>query len=380
MKRPTSTTVLTVFGTRPEAIKMAPVVHELRAASNINSVVCLSGQHKEMLYPVLDFFDVEAQFDLEVMGKASDLPGVYTEVMSGLNQVLKKVQPNLVLVHGDTATTAAASLCCFLNKIPVGHVEAGLRTGNLSFPWPEELNRRVAGLVSNLHFAPTDRAKNNLLLEKIPSSQIDVTGNTVIDALFFALKKLELDPNFAQSFFKKYQQIDFKKNIVLVTGHRRENFGPGIANMCEALKTVAANPSTQVVYPVHLNPNIKGPVYEILGNNPNIFLLEPMDYNEFIFMMKNSYLIITDSGGIQEEAPSIGKPVLVTRNETERQEAVDAGTVTLVGTDRDKITQCALNLLNNEEAYLEFNKAHSPYGDGTASKRIVSRIQSEFSI
>ncbi len=369
--------VMTVFGTRPEAIKMAPVVKGLKEDPDVEAITCLSGQHQEMLSQVMDFFDLKADYNLEVMSGHPQLPQVYARVLDGLSKVIDEAKPDMILVHGDTATTAAGSMAAFFKQIPVAHVEAGLRTGNLYSPWPEEFNRRVAGLITKLHFAPTEKSKNNLLKEGVPDSDIEVTGNTVIDALFITLDQLEKDEAFKSRFYKDYPFAKTEKNLLLVTGHRRENFGEGLKNMCSALAKIAERDDVEIVYPVHLNPNVKGPVEEYLGDKENIHLISPLDYNDFVFLMKDSHIIITDSGGVQEEAPSLGKPVLVTRNTTERPEAVEAGTVKLVGTDYDLIVKSTTKLLDDKEAYLATSRSHNPYGDGKATDRILKRVKDE---
>ncbi|MGE4383689.1 MAG: non-hydrolyzing UDP-N-acetylglucosamine 2-epimerase [Arcobacter sp.] len=372
--------VLLVFGTRPEAIKMAPLVKAFEKEKNIISKVCVTAQHREMLDQVLDMFDIKPDYDLNIMKAGQDLFDVTTNVLLGLKDVLNDFNPDVVLVHGDTTTTSASSLAAFYNKIKVGHVEAGLRTGDIYSPWPEEANRQITGVLANYHFAPTTTSKNNLLKENKNPNDIIVTGNTVIDALFLALDKIEKNANLkskiVDSINSQYKLQDNKK-IILVTGHRRENFGQGFINICEALKTLALNnPEIDVVYPVHLNPNVQKPVNEILSNTPNVYLIEPLQYEQFIYMMNKSHFIITDSGGVQEEAPSLGKPVLVMRDTTERPEAVEAGTVKLVGTNKEVIIEKAQKLLDNKEEYEKMSKAHNPYGDGKACERIVEFIRS----
>lgn len=371
--------VLLVFGTRPEAIKMAPLVKAFEKEKNIISKVCVTAQHREMLDQVLDMFDIKPDYDLNIMKAGQDLFDVTTNVLLGLKDVLNDFNPDVVLVHGDTTTTSASSLAAFYNKIKVGHVEAGLRTGDIYSPWPEEANRQITGVLANYHFAPTTTSENNLLKENKNPNDIIVTGNTVIDALFLALDKIEKNTNLkskiVDSINSQYKLQDNKK-IILVTGHRRENFGQGFVNICEALKTLALNnPEIDIVYPVHLNPNVQKPVNEILSNTPNVYLIEPLQYEQFIYMMNKSYFIITDSGGVQEEAPSLGKPVLVMRDTTERPEAVDAGTVKLVGTNKEVIIEEAQKLLDNKEEYEKMSKAHNPYGDGKACERIVNFIK-----
>ncbi len=373
--------VLLVFGTRPEAIKMAPLAKAFENEPTIESKVCVTAQHREMLDQVLDMFDIKPDYDLNIMKAGQDLFDVTTNVLLGLKDVLNDFNPDVVLVHGDTTTTSASSLAAFYNKIKVGHVEAGLRTGDIYSPWPEEANRQITGVLANYHFAPTTTSENNLLKENKNPNDIIVTGNTVIDALFLALDKIEKDDNLKSKIVdtinSQYKLQDDKK-IILVTGHRRENFGQGFVNICEALKTLAINnPDIDIVYPVHLNPNVQKPVNEILSNTPNVYLIEPLQYEQFIYMMNKSYFIITDSGGVQEEAPSLGKPVLVMRDTTERPEAVDAGTVKLVGTNKEVIIEEAQKLLDNKEEYEKMSKAHNPYGDGKACERIVNFIRDE---
>lgn len=368
--------VLLVFGTRPEAIKMAPLVKEFEKYTNdFVTKVCVTAQHREMLDQVLEMFDIKPDYDLNIMKPGQDLFDVTSNVLLGLKDVLNDFSPDVVLVHGDTTTTSSASLAAFYNKIKVGHVEAGLRTGDMYSPWPEEANRQITGVLANYHFAPTTTSANNLLKENKNPKDIVVTGNTVIDALFLALDKIEkndeLKSKIIESINSQYELKDNKK-IILVTGHRRENFGDGFINICEALKTIALNnPDIDIVYPVHLNPNVQKPVNEILSNTPNVYLINPLQYEQFIYMMNKSYFIITDSGGVQEEAPSLGKPVLVMRDTTERPEAVEAGTVKLVGTSKETIITEAQKLVDDENEYEKMSKAHNPYGDGKACERIV---------
>lgn len=367
--------VLLVFGTRPEAIKMAPLVKAFENEPTIQSKVCVTAQHREMLDQVLEMFDIQPDYDLNIMKPGQDLFDVTSNVLLGLKDVLNDFSPDVVLVHGDTTTTSSASLASFYNKIKVGHVEAGLRTGDMYSPWPEEANRQITGVLANYHFAPTTTSANNLLKENKNPKDIVVTGNTVIDALFLALDKIEkndeLKSKIIESINSQYKLQDNKK-IILVTGHRRENFGDGFINICEALKTIALNnPDIDIVYPVHLNPNVQKPAKEILSNTSNVYLINPLQYEQFIYMMNKSYFIITDSGGVQEEAPSLGKPVLVMRDTTERPEAVEAGTVKLVGTNKESIINEAQKLLDDENEYNTMSKAHNPYGDGKACERIV---------
>jgi len=371
--------VLLVFGTRPEAIKMAPLVKAFEKETSIESKVCVTAQHREMLDQVLSMFDITPDYDLNIMKPGQDLFDVTANVLLGLKDVLNDFNPDVVLVHGDTTTTSASSLAAFYHKIKVGHVEAGLRTGDIYSPWPEEANRQITGVLANYHFAPTTTSQNNLLKENKNSDDIIVTGNTVIDALFLALDKIEnnlqLKNKIIDSINTQYRLKDDKK-LILVTGHRRENFGQGFIHICQALKTLALNnPDIDIVYPVHLNPNVQKPVKEILSDVSNVFLIEPLQYESFIYMMHKSYFIITDSGGVQEEAPSLGKPVLVMRDTTERPEAIEAGTVKLVGTNAQTIIGEAQNLLNDKIEYEKMSKAHNPYGDGKACERIVDFIK-----
>lgn len=371
--------VLLVFGTRPEAIKMAPLVKAFEKESSLESKVCVTAQHREMLDQVLEMFDIKPEYDLNIMKPGQDLFDVTSNVLLGLKDVLSDFKPDVVLVHGDTTTTSSASLAAFYNKIKVGHVEAGLRTGDIYSPWPEEANRQITGVLANYHFAPTTTSQNNLLKENKNPKDIIVTGNTVIDALFLALDKIEnnqeLKAKIVESINSQYKLKNDKK-IILVTGHRRENFGDGFINICEALKTLANNNlDIDIVYPVHLNPNVQKPVKEILSNTSNVYLINPLQYEQFIYMMNKSYFIITDSGGVQEEAPSLGKPVLVMRDTTERPEALEAGTVKLVGTNPQIIIKEAQKLLDDENEYEKMSKAHNPYGDGKACDRIVEFIK-----
>jgi UDP-N-acetylglucosamine 2-epimerase (non-hydrolysing) len=371
--------LLLIFGTRPEAIKMAPLVKAFENEPTIESKVCVTAQHREMLDQVLEMFDIKPDYDLNIMKTGQDLFDVTTNVLLGLKDVLNDFNPDVVLVHGDTTTTSASSLAAFYNKIKVGHVEAGLRTGDMYSPWPEEANRQITSILANYHFAPTSTSANNLLKENKNPNDIIVTGNTVVDALFLALEKIENNDELKRKILNNINsqyKIDENKKIILVTGHRRENFGEGFVNICEALKTIASNnPNVDIVYPVHLNPNVQKPVNEILSNTPNVYLINPLQYESFIYMMNKSYFIITDSGGVQEEAPSLGKPVLVMRNTTERPEAVEAGTVKLVGTNKESIIKEAQKLLDDEKEYNKMSKAHNPYGDGKACKKIVDFIK-----
>ena len=363
--------VLIVFGTRPEAIKMATLVKALAQNKAFNTKVCVTAQHREMLDQVLSLFSIKADYDLNLMKEKQTLTTITNEVLKGIESVLKDFEPDIVLVHGDTTTTFAASLAAFYRQIPVGHVEAGLRTGNIYSPWPEEANRKFASVVTKFHFCPTNKSKSNLLNENISAENILVTGNTVIDSLLICKEKLENNKNLEKLITKDFRFIEKSKKLILVTGHRRESFGSGFENICKALSEISERDDVQVVYPVHLNPNVSEPVNRYLGKKENIFLIDPQEYLQFIYLMNESYLILTDSGGIQEEAPSLGKPVLVLRNTTERPEAVLAGTVKLVGTNTAKIIESVTELLQNKEAYSKMAKSHNPYGDGNASKRIV---------
>ena len=366
--------ILSVFGTRPEAIKMAPVVRALAQASDVDARVCVTAQHREMLDQVLELFEIKPDYDLDLMRPGQGLEDITAGVLLALSPVLDEFQPHLVLVHGDTTTTLASSLAAYYRKIPVGHVEAGLRTGNIFSPWPEEVNRKVAGAIAALHFAPTEQSKQNLLAEAVSKQVIIVTGNTVIDALIDVVAKLESDTDRMAELTQRFG-LDPAKRMILVTGHRRESFGDGFLRICEALATLAARDDVEIVYPVHLNPNVKGPVEEKLSGFANVHLIAPQDYLPFVYLMSRAAVILTDSGGVQEEAPSLGKPVLVMRETTERPEAVDAGTVKLVGTDTALIVSEVNRLLDDKAAYDAMSFAHNPYGDGKAVDRILSRIR-----
>jgi UDP-N-acetylglucosamine 2-epimerase (non-hydrolysing) len=380
--------VLIVFGTRPEAIKMAPVVKAFKEdKKNYDTKVCVTAQHREMLDQVLNIFEIIPDYDLNIMKAGQDLSDISARVLLELRPVLKEFQPDIVLVHGDTTTSSMAALAAFYEQIPVGHVEAGLRTHNIYSPWPEEMNRQITGRITTYHFAPTELSKSNLLKENVKEENIFVTGNTVIDALYLAINKIKDDSSLEkklcnQIFDFGYPKLNVLKSgdrkLILITGHRRENFGDGFVNMCQAMKEIAlANPDFDLVYPVHLNPNVQKPVNEILGNIPNIYLISPLEYLPFIYLMEKSYLVLTDSGGIQEEAPSLGKPVLVMRDTTERPEAVDAGTVELVGTDRNLIVRKVTELIVDNNKYYRMSKAHNPYGDGEACSRIINAIKNK---
>lgn len=372
--------VMVIFGTRPEAIKMAPLVKALQqAAPAIQTVVCVTAQHREMLDQVLRLFDIQPKHDLNVMKPGQDLFDVTANILAGMKPVLTAERPDLVLVHGDTSTTLAASLAAYYVRASVGHVEAGLRTGNKWAPFPEEMNRRITGAVADIHFAPTAASRDNLLREGVPEKSIHVTGNTVIDALFTVIDKLRANAALRQSLDAEFSFLKPDRRLILVTGHRRENFGEGFQNICHALADIAsAHPDVDILYPVHLNPNVRQPVRDILAVRRlgNVHLIDPVDYLPFVYLMDKSYFIITDSGGVQEEAPSLGKPVLVMRDTTERPEAVQAGTVRLVGTDRHKLASEVTQLLTNTAAYAAMAQAHNPYGDGLAVERIVKALLS----
>ena len=378
-------TILLVFGTRPEAIKMAPLVKKLQEMpEQFRTVVCVTGQHRQMLDQVLNLFEIKPDYDLNIMKPNQDLYDITSRILLGMRDVLKEVKPDIVLVHGDTTTSMAAALAAFYQQIPVGHVEAGLRTGNIYSPWPEEMNRLITGRITTHHFSPTPLAKENLLREHVDEKQIIVTGNTVIDALQMVVKRLAEDKALANEVATKInqmgydvQRLDGIRRMVLITGHRRENFGEGFLNICHAIKHLAEQyQDVDFVYPMHLNPNVRKPVLEILGEKAeNVFLIEPLDYLPFVYMMQHSTLILTDSGGVQEEAPGLGKPVLVMRDTTERPEAVEAGTVLLVGTNREKIEQGVSMLLDDPDTYRRMSEAVNPYGDGLACERIVDRLR-----
>ena len=368
--------ILTVFGTRPEAIKMAPLVHALEADDRFDAKVCVTAQHREMLDQVLELFKIKPDFDLNIMKAGQTLNDVTAAVIKGLRPVLEDFEPDFVLVHGDTATTFAAALAAYYQKIKVGHVEAGLRTGNIYSPWPEEANRKLTSSIAYHHFAPTLGSRDNLLKEGVSEDQITVTGNTVIDALFWVREKLKQDTSLSNELSSRFDYLHLNKKLILVTGHRRESFGGGFERICDALCKIATNnPDVQILYPVHLNPNVQEPVNRLLKGLENLFLIEPQQYLPFCYLMDRASIILTDSGGIQEEAPSLGKPVLVMRETTERPEAVDSGTVRLVGTDVDLIVDQVNLLLTNLDEYQKMSRAHNPYGDGKASKRIMDSIR-----
>nr|WP_314774573.1 UDP-N-acetylglucosamine 2-epimerase (non-hydrolyzing) [uncultured Porphyromonas sp.] len=380
--------VMLVFGTRPEAIKMAPLVKEFQArASEFETIVCVTGQHREMLEQVLSLFEITPDYDLAIMKAGQDLYDVTSLVLLGLRDVLKKEEPNVMLVHGDTATSTAAALAAFYQKIPVGHVEAGLRTHNIYSPWPEEMNRQLTGRMATYHFAPTELSRQNLLAEGVSDEHILVTGNTVIDALHQVVERVKSDAALQQQVAEDLlkagydvTRLDQGRRLVLITGHRRENFGEGFLHICRAIKTLSERfPEVDFVYPMHLNPNVRKPIHEVFGEDlkgfSNLFFIEPLEYLQFVSLMERSTLVLTDSGGIQEEAPGLGKPVLVMRDTTERPEAVEAGTVKLVGTDYDRIVGGVETLLTDEAAYSQMSRANNPYGDGKACGRIADRLK-----
>lgn len=376
-------TILLVFGTRPEAIKMAPLVKKLQSEPDkFKTVVCVTAQHRQMLDQVLHIFDIKPDYDLDIMKPNQDLYDVTARVLVGMRDVLKKVQPDVVLVHGDTTTSTAAALAAFYQQIPVGHVEAGLRTHNIYSPWPEEMNRQITGRITTHHFAPTPLAKQNLLRENVAENQIIVTGNTVIDALYMVVEKIKNDANLQSELGELLKEagydtarLDGSRRLVLITGHRRENFGDGFISMCTAIRDLAAKyPDVDFVYPMHLNPNVRKPIHEVFGDDltlhENLFFIEPLEYLSFVYLMEKSTIVLTDSGGIQEEAPGLGKPVLVMRDTTERPEALESGTVHLVGTNYEKIVGEVSTLLDDAEAYQKMSQAVNPYGDGMACERI----------
>lgn len=379
--------VMLVFGTRPEAIKMAPLVKEFQKnPESFETIVCVTGQHRQMLDQVLQIFDITPDYDLNIMKQGQDLYDVTARVLTGMRDVLKETQPDVVLVHGDTTTSTAAALAAFYQQIPVGHVEAGLRTHNIYSPWPEEMNRQITGRIATYNFAPTPLSKQNLLREAVAEESITVTGNTVIDALYWVVDKIKNDASLNAELEDILKTAGYEvnrlaggKKLVLITGHRRENFGDGFINMCTAIKDLTVKyPDVDFVYPMHLNPNVRKPIHEVFGedlsNLGNMFFIEPLEYLSFVYLMEKSTIVLTDSGGIQEEAPGLGKPVLVMRDTTERPEALDAGTVKLVGTDYDKIVSEVSALLDDEVAYEKMSKAVNPYGDGFACGRIVNKL------
>ena len=373
-----------VFGTRPEAIKMAPLVKEFQKyPEDFETIVCVTGQHREMLDQVLHLFEITPNFDLNIMKQGQDLYDVTAKVLTGMRDVFKSIRPDIVLVHGDTTTSTAAALAAFYQQIPVGHVEAGLRTHNIYSPWPEEMNRQITGRIAEYDFAPTPLSRQNLLQENVADDKITVTGNTVIDALYWVVDKIKNDKSLNDQLAEELRvagydtsRLNDGRRLILITGHRRENFGEGFINMCKAIKDLTKKyPDVDFVYPMHLNPNVRKPIHEVFGedlhNLSNMFFIEPLGYLPFVFLMEKSDIVLTDSGGIQEEAPGLGKPVLVMRDTTERPEALSAGTVKLVGTDYDKIINEVTTLLDDPESYSKMSKAVNPYGDGKASERIV---------
>lgn len=366
---------LIVFGTRPEAIKMAPLVRLLAADSRFDVKVCVTAQHRQMLDQVLDLFELVPDFDLNVMKPGQSLAEITSAILHGMEGIFQNFRPEVVLVHGDTTTTLATSLAAFYNRVPIAHVEAGLRTGNLQSPWPEEANRKLTGALANLHFSPTERARQNLLREGVDPVTVHVVGNTVVDALLAVVSKLEQDRSLQDRFSRDFDFLSPDKRLVLVTGHRRESFGGGFERICSALAEIARrHPDVEILYPVHLNPNVREPVNRLLSGIDNVHLIGPLDYLPFVHVMSRSYLIVTDSGGIQEEAPSLGKPVLVMRDTTERPEAIEAGTVKLVGTNVETIVETVENLLTDAAAYRQMSIAHNPYGDGKACERIADAL------
>lgn len=380
--------IMLVFGTRPEAIKMAPLVKEFQKhPDTFQTIVCVTGQHREMLDQVLNIFDIRPDFDLNIMKQGQDLNDVTARVLTGMRDVLREAQPDVVLVHGDTTTSTAAALAAFYQQIPVGHVEAGLRTHNILSPWPEEMNRQITGRIASYHFAPTALSRQNLLQENVDDANITVTGNTVIDALYWVVDRIKNDRSLDAELEEVLRHAGYDVNrladgrsLVLITGHRRENFGDGFINMCTAIKQLTERyPNVDFVYPMHLNPNVRRPIHEVFGddlsNLGNKHFIEPLEYLSFVYLMEKSTIVLTDSGGIQEEAPGLGKPVLVMRDTTERPEALEAGTVKLVGTDREKIFNEVSILLDDAAAYARMSQAVNPYGDGLACSRIVERLK-----
>jgi UDP-N-acetylglucosamine 2-epimerase (hydrolysing) len=366
--------ILVVIGTRPEAIKMAPLINALRVEPDLQTIVCLTAQHRHMLDQVLEVFDIKADVDLDLMKQGQGLSELNSSVLRGIDEVLERYHPDCVLVHGDTTTAMAAGMAACYRHIPIGHVEAGLRTHDFQHPWPEEMNRRVIDLMATYYYAPTDVSRDNLLKEGVAPERIFVTGNTVIDALLMVTARLQRDHALAQRIAASFLFLDPAKKLILITGHRRENHGEPLINVCHALKHLAGHSDVQIVYPVHPNPNVRKVVDEVFGNNPRIYLIEPLDYLHFVYLMRAAYIILTDSGGIQEEAPSLGKPVLVLREVTERPEAIAAGTVKIVGTDTQRIIAECERLLNEVDYYNTFALSKNPYGDGQASQRIVATL------
>lgn len=379
--------ILLVFGTRPEAIKMAPLIKEFQKyPDKFETIVCVTGQHRQMLDQVLELFEINPDFDLDIMKSGQDLYDVTTRVLMGMRDILKEVKPDVVLVHGDTTTSTATALAAYYQQIPIGHVEAGLRTHNIYSPWPEEINRQITGRIAAFHFAPTHLSRQNLINENVSEDKIFVTGNTVIDALYMVVDKIKSDLTLQSQLKKELSKAGYDisrlsngKRMVLITGHRRENFGEGFLNICNAIKTLSEKyPDVDFVYPMHLNPNVRKPIHQIFGENldsyPNLFFIEPLEYLSFVYLMEKACLVLTDSGGIQEEAPGLGKPVLVMRDTTERPEALEAGTVKLVGTDYNKIVNEISELLNKPSYYERMSKAVNPYGDGHTCERIINSL------
>ncbi len=379
--------IMLIFGTRPEAIKMAPLVKEFQKhPEEFETIVCVTGQHRQMLDQVLDIFDIQPDYDLNIMKQGQDLTDVTARVLTGMRDVFGRVKPDVALVHGDTTTSTAAALAAFYQQIPVGHVEAGLRTHNIYSPWPEEMNRQITGRIATFNFAPTPLSRQNLIQENVSDDKITVTGNTVIDALYWVVDKIKNDMDLNDSLSSELKSAGYDvtrlsagRRMVLITGHRRENFGDGFISMCRAIKNLTERyPEVDFVYPMHLNPNVRKPIHEVFGENlsnlGNMFFIEPLEYLSFVYLMEKSDIVLTDSGGIQEEAPGLGKPVLVMRDTTELPEALDAGTVQLVGTDYDKIVNSVSRLLDDQKEYDRMSKAVNPYGDGLACSRIVSKL------
>ena len=370
-------TILTVIGTRPEAIKMAPLIRRLQSTPKLSVVVCSSGQHREMIKQVFDLFSIQPDVDLAVMRPDQQLSELTANVLVGMESIIAKYRPDRVLVHGDTTTTMASALAAYYQKVPVGHVEAGLRTRNIYAPWPEEINRRIADTIADRLYAPTESSRDNLLAESVSPEKIIVTGNTVIDALFDIVRGPLAEPSNQSALKARFPFFDCDKKIILVTCHRRESYGDGFRDICEALARLASRPDVQIVFPIHRNPNVRA-AFSFLGSLSNVKLIDPLDYLEFVYAQSKSYFILTDSGGVQEEAPSLGKPVLVMRAVTERPEAVAAGTVKLVGTNTDTIVSTALDLIENHAAYAAMTAVHNPYGDGKASERIIASLLQDF--
>jgi UDP-N-acetylglucosamine 2-epimerase (non-hydrolysing) len=366
--------ILLTFGTRPEAIKMGPLVRALSNHASFDVKVCVTAQHRHMLDQVLEVFGIQPDYDLDLMRPGQSLTELTCRILKGMDSVLSECKPDWMLVHGDTSTAMSGSVAAFYKHVSIGHIEAGLRTNHLDSPWPEEGNRQIISRLASLHFAPTLQTRDNLIRENVPENRIVVTGNTVIDALLSVTKRIEDDQNLSARLANEFSFLDPSRKMILVTGHRRENFGLGFENICRSIIELAKDDHIQVVYPVHLNPNVQGPVQRLLSGHPRIFLIPPVEYIPFVYLMTRSFLLLTDSGGIQEEAPSLGKPVLVMRNTTERPEAVDAGAVKLVGTEADKIVRTARELLNDERLYQSMSRAINPYGDGRACERICQEL------